>query len=108
MEYNSSTSKEISVSCIKALKDFYPTQSAIANLTDAPANISHESQEDQTGEQNEAEVSDTAEANPITQEGPEVNGQDKTQAKVLLSSFRAHILYWLKVFPEQGTVKHFS
>ena len=59
-------------------------------------------------EQPVAEVSDTAENNTITYEGLVGNGQDKTQAIVMLSSFRAHILYWLKVFPEQGILKKLS
>ena len=105
MEYNSSTSQEIAISCVKALKTFKPTQAAIATLTNAPATISPGSQEEQAGEQNEAEVADTAESNPITQEGPEGTKQDETQSITLLSSFGEHILYWLKLFPEQVLVK---
>ena len=66
MEYNSSTSKEIAVSCVKALKAFKPTQAAIITLTDATATIAPESQEYQSREQNESEVADTEEANHIT------------------------------------------
>ena len=66
VDYNSSISKEIAVSCVKALKAFKPTQAAIATLTDAPDTISPEAQEEQAGEHNEEEVADTAEANPIT------------------------------------------
>ena len=59
VEYNSSTSQEVTLSCVKALKSFEPTQAVITTLTDALATISPEVQEDQAGEQNEAEVSDT-------------------------------------------------
>ena len=51
-------------------------QAVIATLINAPATIAPESQEEQSVEQNESEVSYTSEANPITQKGPEVNGQD--------------------------------
>ena len=98
VEYNSSTSKEIIVSCVKALKYFKLTQSAMVSLTDAPDTIDPEAQEDKAGEQNKAEVLDTSESNLITQEGPEGNGQDETQTLALLSSFAAHILYWMKKF----------
>ena len=54
VEYNSSTSREIAVFCVKALESFEPTQAAIATLTDAPDTISPEAQEEQAGEQNEA------------------------------------------------------
>ena len=74
VEYNSTTSKYIAVSCVKALKSFEPTQAMIATLTDEPSTIAPESQEEQAGKQNKAEVADTAEAKHITQEGPEGNG----------------------------------
>ena len=60
---------------------------------------------EQTGEQTEAEGEDTEEANPNIQKGPEGNGQDEAQEIALLSSFGAHILYWLKIFPEEVPVK---
>ena len=44
MEYNSSTPQDILVSCIKELKSLEPTQAEIANLINAPANISPETQ----------------------------------------------------------------
>ena len=44
VEYNSSTSQEITVSCVKALKSIKHTQSVIATLTDVPANLSPEAQ----------------------------------------------------------------
>ena len=115
LEYNSSTSQEIAVSCVKVLKAFEPTQAAISTLTDASATIAPEAQPiaarthtmggataingEQAREQIEAEGSDTAESNTITQEGPEGNRQDETQEIALLSSFGSHILYLLKVFP---------
>ena len=80
-------------------------QVAIDTITDAPDTIAPKSQEEQTGEQNKAKIADTEESNPITKEGPEGNGQDKTQANSLLSSFGSQILYWLKLFPEQVPVK---
>ena len=43
-------------------------KSAIATLTNAPSTIVPIPQEEQSGEHNEAEVVDTAEANPNTQE----------------------------------------
>ena len=82
VKYNSSTSQEVALSCVKALKEFEPTQEAITTLTDAPDTISPESQpiaaptqttggaktinEEQAGEHTKAEVADTAEANTIT------------------------------------------
>ena len=66
VEYNSSTPKEIAVSCVKALRAFETMQAAIATLTNAPYTISPEAQEEQAGEQNEGEVADTAEADTIT------------------------------------------
>ena len=44
VEYNSSTSQEIEVSFVKALKAFEPTQEAIATLTDEPATLAPEAQ----------------------------------------------------------------
>ena len=44
VEYNSSASQEIALSCGKALKSFEPTQAAIATLIYAPANIGPKSQ----------------------------------------------------------------
>ena len=68
----------------KGDKSLKPYASRDCYLTDAPATISPESQEEQAGEQNKAEVADTAEANPITQERTEVNGQDETQVISLI------------------------
>ena len=79
VEYNLSTSQEITVSCVKALKTFKPTQSAIATITNEPDTLVPVAQEEQVGEQNKAEVADKEEANPIKQKGPEENGQEKTQ-----------------------------
>ena len=59
----------------------------------------------QAGEQTKEEVGDIAKNNTITQERSVGNGQDETQPIALLSSFGAHILYWLKLFPEQELVK---
>ena len=52
VEYNSSTSKEIVVYCVKALKALKHMQAAIGTLTDVPVTIPPEPQEEQTGEQN--------------------------------------------------------
>ena len=87
----------------------------ITNLTKAPDTIASEPQptaepthttggsmtinKEKAGEQTKAEVADKAGENIITQEGLVGNGQDRIQAIALLSSFRAHILYWLKIFP---------
>ena len=76
VEENSSTSQENAVSCVKALTAFEPTQSVIANLINAPVTAAHETQptaapahttgkaikinEGQSGEQTDAEVSDTS------------------------------------------------
>ena len=83
VEDNSSTPQDIIVSRVKALKAFEPTQSVIATLLNAPATTAFQNtgeaittNKGQAGEQTEAEVSDTAEANPIIQEGLELNGQD--------------------------------
>ena len=84
MEYNSSTSQEIAVSGVKALNAFKAMQAAIYTITNAPDNLASGSQEDKLGEQNEAYVADTVEANPTTQEGPEGNEQDETQSITLL------------------------
>ena len=105
VQYNLSTSEEITVSCVMALKTFKPTQSSIATIINAPDTLVPESQEEQAGEQNKEEVSDTAEEKPITQEGPEGNGKDETQSISLISSCGSHILYCMQVFPEQGLVK---
>ena len=56
-------------------------KSAIATLTNAPYTIVPSPQEEQSGEHNEAEVVDTAEANPNTQEVLEWNGQEKPKQK---------------------------
>ena len=76
MEYNSSTPQEIAVSGVKALESFRYTHAAIATLTNAPDTIDPESQEEQSGEHYKWEVPDTAEENPIKQEGPEGNRQE--------------------------------
>ena len=44
VEYNSSTSQEIAVSCVNSLKAFGSMQAAITTLTDVSATISPESQ----------------------------------------------------------------
>ena len=96
VEYNSSTSQEIVVSYVKALKSFERTQVEITTLTDAPAIIAPKCQpivaptqttggattinEEQAGEHNKAEVAYIAEANPSTKDEPEGIGQDETQA----------------------------
>ena len=76
VEYDSSISQEITVSFVKALKAFETTHLAIANITDAPATIAPEAQEEQAGEHTKAEVADIEESKNITQEGTEGNGQD--------------------------------
>ena len=43
--------------------------------------------------------------NQSIQEGPEGNWQEKTQAIALISSSEDHIIYWLKLFPEQVLAK---
>ena len=76
MKYNSSTSQEITVSCVKALESSEPMQAAIATLTNAPATIDPAAQpiaapnkitggattinKEQAGEQNNTEVVHTA------------------------------------------------
>ena len=60
---------------------------------------------EKSGEQTAAELSDTAENNTITHKRPVQNRQDETQAIALLSSFGSHILYRLKLFPEQQLMK---
>ena len=49
VEYNSSISQEITVSCIEVLRAFEPTQAAITTLTYAPDTIDPEDQEAQAG-----------------------------------------------------------
>ena len=112
VEDNSSTPQDIIVSRVKALKAFEPTQSVIATLLNAPATTAFQNtgeaittNKGQAGEQTEAEVADKVENNTITKEGSVGNGQDETQTIALLESFGSHILYWLKLFPEQGLVK---
>ena len=100
VEYNSSTSQDIAVSCVKALKAFEHTHTAIYTLTNAPATIAPESQpvtvptqtmggattinKEGAGEQNKSEVSDTAEENPSTQEGPEGIGKIQNPSTALI------------------------
>ena len=50
VQYNSFTYQDITVSCVRSLKAFKPTQVAMANLTDAPATIFPEDQVEKAGE----------------------------------------------------------